>query len=99
MEKIIGYVVDGHHGIYAPQITARILALQNWSVEDQAILEAGPDHDEYWDAWDLCLRDCEVEGPNGERYRLAEDEGGVYLYELEGDEEQDCVEAFEAHLS
>jgi hypothetical protein len=58
-------MVDNHHGIYIPQIFAetvrRELFADSISAEDYAILEAGPDHENYWDAWDAVLMSAETE--------------------------------------
>lgn len=47
-----------HHGQYIPQHFAQSIKrdhVQNVSDEDWAILEAGPEHEQYWDAWiDVC---------------------------------------------
>ena len=46
--------VNDSHGQYIPQIftttldRARVAEIND---EDWTIIEAGPDHDEYWDAW------------------------------------------------
>jgi len=58
-------MVDCHHGIYIPQIFAetvnRDLFGDSISAEDYAILESGPDHEAYWDAWDSILSSAETE--------------------------------------
>lgn len=50
-------LVDGHHGIYTPQVFAQRFDLREWGVEpiDREILKAGPEHPEYWDAWNDVL--------------------------------------------
>lgn len=47
-------LVDSRHGIYCPQVFAKIVGRDMFptiSEESWAILEAGPDHEEYWDVW------------------------------------------------
>ena len=45
-------LIDGHHGIYVPQIFAEILrhgwGLPKWVFDT---LKKGPYHPGYWDAW------------------------------------------------
>ena len=47
-------IVDSRNGIYCPQAFAERIdrsLFPQISEEAWSILEAGPDHDEYWDAW------------------------------------------------
>ena len=49
--KHFACVVDGHHGVYIPQVFAE--RLPEWCEGDEeAILRAGPEHELYWDVWD-----------------------------------------------
>lgn len=50
------FLLDGNRGIYLPQCFAENFA-EVWGIdaENKAILLAGPDHAEYWDAWDEVL--------------------------------------------
>lgn len=67
-------------GVYIPRDFARSFADRSKSVtgvsdENWAILEAGPDHEQYWDAW---LEVCEK--------AIISDENGVkYFIEQNGD--------------
>lgn len=58
-------LVDSHHGQYVPQVFAetvrRDLFGTTISAEDWTILEAGPDHEHYWDCWDDVLNSAETE--------------------------------------
>jgi hypothetical protein len=51
-------LVADSHGIYIPQIFAQSIKREfvtGVSEEDYKILEAGPEHENYWDAWaDVC---------------------------------------------
>lgn len=40
------------------------------SQDDWAILEAGPDHELYWETWDDVERDCVVTDDNGVRFTV-----------------------------
>jgi len=70
-EKFI-LLIDGHHGVYIPQIFASNFPTTDWGVtEEQAdILLRGPDleenAEEYWDAWDRVLNNAEWHSGNGE---------------------------------
>jgi len=65
-------------GIYIPQHFAnsfanRDQAVRGVSAEDWAILEAGPDHEYYWDTWtDVCDRAI-VTDDVGTQYRVHQD--------------------------
>ena len=48
-----------------------------------SILECGPSHPEYGDAWDELIAGTTVIGDNGEEWLIEEDEGGIFL-ELKG---------------
>lgn len=57
---------DGRHGIYIPQFFAQSVirnCVAGVSPDDWAILEAGPEHDLYWDAWDNILANAEITNP------------------------------------
>jgi len=49
-------LVDGHHGVYVPQVFANQCA-DGWRVHAELlqILRDGPNHEEYWDAWQMVL--------------------------------------------
>jgi hypothetical protein len=75
------WLVDAH-GIYIPQIFAgsfaeRDVTVTGVSAEDWAALEAGPDHIDYWEAWDNVLIDAKVKIA-GKVYSLYQ-EGDVWL--------------------
>jgi len=70
------------HGVYVPKAFAdsfgddlRGKAVSGVSDEDWKILEAGPDHEAYWDAW------CEVE----QKARITMPDGVEYTIYQEGD--------------
>lgn len=47
-------LVDSRHGQYVPQVFAETIKRELFpsiTDEDWAILETGPDHESYWDAW------------------------------------------------
>ena len=51
--KHFDLIADGCHGIYIPQFFAE--HYPEWCAGEEEILLAGPDHPEYWDAWDNVL--------------------------------------------
>jgi hypothetical protein len=50
-------IVDGFYGIYIPRVFAKEYANDFLGIEpeDLRILLEGPDHPDYWDAWDSVL--------------------------------------------
>ena len=61
------------------------------SDEDWAIVEAGPDHEYYWDTWDTVLANAQVTDENGVQYTLDQD-GDLRLVPvgMEWSEENEC---------
>ena len=55
-------IVDGHHGIYAAQTFAQLFPEAIPCPEDREILETGPSHEWYWEAWDNVLGTASVCG-------------------------------------
>ncbi len=68
-------------GLYIPQDFANMFsdrsAVHGVSDEDWAILAAGPDHADYWEAWDEVLNNASITG-NGIVYTLFQD-GDLWL--------------------
>ena len=67
-------------GIYLPRDFAqsfgddlRMKAVANVSDEDWAILEAGPDHENYWDTWCEVEQKARVTMPDGIEYGVYQD--------------------------
>ena len=60
-------------GIYIPQLFARHFGQHITSDADRAILEAGPEHSEYWETWDDVLSSTYVIDAKGLRYYLHQD--------------------------
>jgi hypothetical protein len=68
-------------GIYIPQHFAQTIAqraLTGVSAEDYAVLEAGPDHEHYWDVWEDVLREAVVTDEGGQKFALYQD-GDLWL--------------------
>jgi len=60
-EKAI-LAVDSHHGIYAPQFFIEEFADKMVGLPDDVKqdLLAGPDNENYWDAWETVVDNCTV---------------------------------------
>lgn len=70
-------IVDGHHGIYVPQVWAErfgLQAAQTAGVDpfDVSRLLNGPESDDYWESWDSILNDyCHT--VDGVKHHLTQD--------------------------
>ena len=69
-------LVDSAAGIYVPQRFVSNYEADKWSIEedDAAILEAGPDYEEYWDVWDDVLSNARHTDDDGHEWTLHQDE-------------------------
>ena len=67
-------LLDDHRGIYIPRDFANECASHwdGWSWDDIQVLKAGPDHDDYWEAWDSVC-DSAYAYAKGVRYTLYQD--------------------------
>lgn len=68
-------LIDGHHGVYVPQIFAEILR-NGWGIPQEVLdtLKAGPYSPGYWDAWVEVLDNAwyEAEGHTWTLYQSPE---------------------------
>lgn len=65
-----------HRGIYIPQNFANEMdrtRVAGVSDDDYAILEAGPDHESYWDVWQDVCDYAELTDNDGEQYFIYQD--------------------------
>ena len=79
--------LDGARGIYLPQNFAEIVKrerVEGVSEEQWAILEAGPEHEWYWEAWDKVLNSAVLTNPSGEKFTLHQD-GDLWLIPEDAD--------------
>ena len=70
-------------GVYIPRDFAncfvdRAKHVAHVTDEDWSILKAGPDHDYYWETWDIILQNAIVTDDNGISYRLDQN-GDLWL--------------------
>ena len=75
--------LDENRGISIPQVFAesfkdRDTAVSGVSDETWEALDAGPDHEWYWEAWESVLNNAVVTDEHGTRYRLWQD-GDLWL--------------------
>ena len=72
---------DSAKGVYIPQYFAETIhrhLVEGVSNEDWEILEAGPYHEYYWDAWNDVTNNCRIKHPSGREYCLWQD-GDLWL--------------------
>lgn len=85
-------------GVYIPRDFAtsfvdRAKNVSGVDAEDWAILEAGPDHEFYWDTWSDVEQNAVITDENGVKYRVYQD-GDCWLIPegMEWNEETDSFE-------
>ena len=91
--KHFEFVVDGILGAFAPKVFAK--RFPSWlDDEEQAILRAGPDNLEYWEAWGDVLRSeyegqCLYTGESGDVFILSDSPMQSLIAAWESSEELD----------
>ncbi len=87
-----GILFDEASGAYIPRRFAREIDRERCTFDtkfgdngpnepsDWDILEAGPEHEHYWEVWEDVLRDCELTMDDGTKVRLEQD-GSVFYVE------------------
>lgn len=83
-------------GIYIPKDFATGIKRQyvsGVSEEDWSVLEAGPDHEWYWETWDSVLNNATVTDDAGIKYRVEQD-GDCWLIPegMEWSDEEGCYQ-------
>lgn len=79
-------------GVYVPQYFANGFAPEAWGIaaddKDWALLQAGPDNEWYWEAWDWVMTRAVHVDPKGNKWHLWQD-GDLFAYceDLMTDEE------------
>lgn len=83
-------LVDSCHGVYVPQRFAMNYDMAQWDVKNDVkeVLNAGPDHGEYWEAWEDVLNNASYT-KDGNKWALYQD-GDLFALcvELMSDEEK-----------
>lgn len=80
-------------GVYIPQYFAESCKreyVKNVSDEDWKILEAGPDHELYWDTWSDVTSNAKIETPDGKTGFLWQD-GDLWVVWGEDDPDHDAI--------
>ena len=79
-------IIGDSAGIYTPKLLAEMIRTgsgwNNYSSDDVGILEQGPDHPEYWDAYDVIIGNAQCivgEDSHAEPYILCPGNGGLFL--------------------
>lgn len=79
-------LLDSNRGVYIPQSFAEEIRrefVSGVSAEDWAVLESGPDHEWYWEAWNNVEMNAVLTMPDtGIQYRLFQN-GDVWLVPLD----------------
>jgi hypothetical protein len=76
---------DSSRGVYIPQFFAESIrreCVTGVDSGDWAILETGPDHEQYWDAWNDVESRAIVTDSNGQEFCLYQD-GDLWLVPIE----------------
>jgi hypothetical protein len=88
--------LNSARGVYVPRDFAtsfsdRAKHVQGVNDEEWAILEAGPDHEHYWDVWSDVEQGAVVLNNNGVRFTVWNNEGDCWLIPvgMEWDDEKD----------
>jgi hypothetical protein len=68
-------LVDSAAGIYVPQSFAESHQMNEWGVseEDESILMAGPEEEDYWDVWEEIVSAAIYEDSDGMKWTLHQD--------------------------
>lgn len=74
-------IVDGSRGIYVPQFFAQAYGdrCKGLDAEDLEILLAGPDHEHYWETWDIVDGELLVTDDAGHKWHVMQDDGDLFL--------------------
>ena len=74
MENIV-CLLSSAHGQYIPQAFIKAYTPEKWGVTDDEaeILRAGPEHPDYWDAWDDVLHCAWHTAEDGRTFALYQD--------------------------
>ena len=66
-------IISDANGIYIPKIFAEGFQWEGITEEDREILKSGPDHEQYWDAWDEVIASARFMDQYGYMWRLHQD--------------------------
>ena len=68
-------LVNDAMGIYVPQAFVKGYTTRDWEIDpvDAKIIEAGPEHEHYWETWDDILAQARYEDDKGNVWGLYQD--------------------------
>ena len=93
MDKMLAILLDGSVGIYLPrEFAEQSIGWNGIDPEDLAILLEGPDHPDYWEAWDAVLSSASYTDDAGHTWTLYQD-GDLFAVREDADLEN-LLEAF-----
>jgi len=78
----VEFLLDGNRGIYLPQDFAQNFNLSDWNINDPELEEtllAGPEEENYWEAWDEVLDNAYMEDDAGMTWRLFQQQD-LFMY-------------------
>jgi hypothetical protein len=95
----ITLILDDHRGIYIPRdfVEGFLFEGHDWTgidAEDIAILREGPDHDLYWDAWDVVTDNARITVDGKEFYLWQDGALFVIAVDLPEDEAEEFFGSF-----
>lgn len=74
MSEGLKLLVDGHHGVYVPEVFATNYDLSEWSINpDEALELQDVDNEYYWDVWDDVLSYATYTDKDGHEWFLYQD--------------------------
>lgn len=85
-------LIDGSRGVYIPQVFAMNFDPDEWQLTDENsrenldVLKYGPEHENYWDAWDDILTAAThvtQEGALVKIWTLLQDDGDLFAVRYE----------------
>lgn len=89
VEEKTAVIIDSQYGVYIPQMFAKsYLEDQRWigmEEGDIKVLLIGPDHPEYFDAWERVLVEAHYVDKDGRDWKLWQD-GDLFAYTGDGDQ-------------
>ena len=89
LPKAAVLLIADNVGVYIPQRFTEAYDMEMWHVNpnDVAVLKQGPDHDLYWETWDIVLSRAWCK-QNGKVYSLYQD-GDLWAYSQADQEPED----------
>jgi hypothetical protein len=91
-------LVDGTHGIYAPQQFTKIFDPVKWGIEAHdpdwtCVRDGGPDDEFYWEAWDaVCDKAFLYDETNKRTWYLHNEDGNVFSIAYQVNEQTNLSE-------